>query len=60
MEGYVLDTTPKSIQIKAGEVQTLRFYNTPSGGLTIIKKDEETGERISGVQFEEMCIRDSP
>ena len=52
VEGYVLDTTPKSIQIKAGEVQTLRFYNTPSDGLTIIKKDEETGERISGVQFE--------
>ena len=52
VEGYVLDSTPKSIQIKAGEVQTLRFYNTPSGGLTIIKKDEETGERISGVQFE--------
>ena len=52
VEGYVLDTTPKSIQIKAGEVQTLRFYNTPSGGLTIIKKDEETGERISAVQFE--------
>ena len=51
-EGYVLDTTPKSIQIKAGEVQTLRFYNTPSGGLTIIKKDEETGERIKGVEFE--------
>ena len=27
LEGYVLDTTPKSIQIKAGEAQTLRFYN---------------------------------
>jgi len=52
VDGYVLDSTPKSIQIKTGEVQTLRFYNTPSGGLTIIKKDEETGERISGVQFE--------
>ena len=52
VDGYVLDSTPKSIQIKTGEVQTLHFYNTPSGGLTIIKKDEETGERISGVQFE--------
>ena len=52
VDGYVLDSTPKSIQIKAGEVQTLRFYNTPSGGLTLIKKDEETGECISGVQFE--------
>ena len=27
LEGYVLDTTPKSIKIKTGEVQTLRFYN---------------------------------
>ena len=25
LEGYVLDGTPKSIEIKAGEVQTLRF-----------------------------------
>ena len=27
LEGYVLDGQPKSILIKAGEVQTLRFYN---------------------------------
>ena len=52
LDGYVLDSTPQSIEIKSGEVQTLNFYNTPIGGLTIIKKDEETGERISGVQFE--------
>ncbi|NBI11745.1 hypothetical protein D1641_17405, partial [Colidextribacter sp. OB.20] len=26
LEGYVLDTTPKSIKIKVGEAQTLRFY----------------------------------
>ncbi|MEH2941019.1 collagen binding domain-containing protein [Lawsonibacter sp. JLR.KK007] len=52
LDGYILDSTPQSIEIKSGEVQTLSFYNTPAGGLTIIKKDEETGERISGVQFE--------
>ncbi len=52
LDGYILDSTPQSIEIKSGEVQTLNFYNTPVGGLTIIKKDEETGERISGVQFE--------
>ena len=52
MEGFVLDSSPKSILIKAGEVQTLRFYNIRAGGLTVIKKDEKTGERIPGVQFE--------
>ena len=52
VDGFVLDSSPKSILIKAGEVQTLRFYNVRAGGLTIIKKDEKTGERIPGVQFE--------
>ena len=52
VDGFVLDSSPKSILIKAGEVQTLRFYNVRAGGLTVIKKDEKTGERIPGVQFE--------
>lgn len=52
VEGFVLDSSPKSILIKAGEVQTLRFYNVRAGGLTVIKKDEKTGKRIPGVQFE--------
>ena len=52
VEGFVLDGAPKSILIKAGEVQTLRFYNVRAGGLTVIKKDEKTRERIPGVQFE--------
>lgn len=52
VDGFVLDDAPKSILIKAGEVQTLRFYNVRAGGLTVIKKDEKTGERIPGVQFE--------
>ena len=52
VEGFVLDGAAKSILIKAGEVQTLRFYNVRAGGLTVIKKDEKTGERIPGVQFE--------
>ena len=52
VDGFVLDSSPKSILIKAGEVQTLRFYNVRAGGLTVIKKDEKTGARIPGVQFE--------
>ena len=52
VDGFVLDSSPKSILIKAGEVQTLRFYNVRAGGLTVIKKDEKTRARIPGVQFE--------
>ena len=52
VDGFVLDSSPKSILIKAGEVQTLTFYNTPEGGLQIIKSDADTGKRLSGVVFE--------
>lgn len=51
-EGFVLDTTPKSIQIKKGEVQTLRFYNQKQGGLVIVKKDSVTGKLLPGVEFQ--------
>ena len=40
LDGYVLDSTPQSIEIKSGEVQTLTFYNTPVGGLELIKVSE--------------------
>lgn len=52
LEGYVLDTTPKSIKIKAGEVQTLRFYNEAKGTLVIRKLDSVTHEPLTGVEFE--------
>ena len=52
LEGYVLDTTPKSIAIKAGEVQTLRFYNEAEGTLVIRKLDSMTKKPLAGVEFE--------
>ena len=52
LEGYVLDTTPKSIEIKAGEVQTLRFYNEAKGTIVIRKLDSVTKEPLAGVEFE--------
>ena len=52
LEGYVLDGAPKSIEIKAGEVQTLRFYNQAKGTLVIRKLDSVTKEPLSGVEFE--------
>ena len=52
LDGYVLDTTPKSIEIRAGEVQTLRFYNEQKGCLVIRKLDKETLKPLAGVEFE--------
>jgi len=53
VDGYVLDSTPQSIEIKAGEGQTLTFYNAPVGGLELIKVSEsDQSQRISGVTFE--------
>ena len=52
VEGYVLDSAPKSIEITAGEVQTLRFYNQQAGTLVIRKLDSQTLEPLAGVEFE--------
>ena len=60
LDGYVLDTSPKSIKIKAGEAQTLRFYNTPVGGVEIIKvNSSKTSERIPDTTFEIRRVDDA-
>lgn len=60
LEGYVLDTAPESIKIKAGEAQTLRFYNTPVGGVEIIKVNaSKTSERIPDTTFEIRRVDDA-
>ena len=51
-DGVVLDSTPKSIEIKGGEGgQTLRFVNQKTGYLVIKKLDKLTSEPLSGVEF---------
>ena len=52
--GYVIDeeTRSQTVVVNANDLQTLTFYNRPSGGLQIIKSDEDSGARISGVKFE--------
>lgn len=52
VEGFVLDTTPKSILIKEGEVQTLRFYNKAKGTLVVLKLDKKDNSPLEGVEFE--------
>ena len=51
-EGVILDTLPKSIQIKAGEGQTLRFVNKKAGTLVIRKLDKITKAPLAGAEFE--------
>jgi len=53
LDGYVLDSTPQSIEIKSGEVQMLTFYNAPVGGLELIKVSEsDKTKRIPDTTFE--------
>ena len=52
-DGVVLDSSPKSILIKAGEQsQTLRVVNKAQGTIVIRKLDSVTKEPLAGVEFE--------
>ena len=53
-DGYLLDPNSRTqtVTVNPEDTQTLTFYNTPVGGLQIIKSDESSGKRISGVKFE--------
>ena len=52
--GYTIDENSRTqtVAVNPNDTQTLYFYNTPAGGLQIIKSDEDTGERIGNVKFE--------
>ena len=53
VEGFVLDGTPKSVQIKAGQgAPELTFWNKRAGELIIRKLDKATGKPLAGVEFE--------
>ena len=52
--GYTIaeNSRTQTVVVNPNDTQTLYFYNTPAGGLQIIKSDESSGKRISGVRFE--------
>ena len=49
--GYILDSTPQTIKIQSGEAQSLVFYNSPKGSLSVIKRDSLTDAPLSGAEF---------
>ena len=50
-DGYVLDDTPQTARIQAGQTVTLEFRNQPKGSLIIHKLDSVTKKPLEGVQF---------
>ena len=52
--GYIIDENSRTqtVVVNPNDTQTLYFYNTPAGGVQIIKSDKDSGKRISGVKFE--------
>ena len=50
-DGYILDETPKTIEVKKSVPTVVTFTNKPLSGIKIIKTDSETGEPLEGVTF---------
>lgn len=49
--GYLLDDSPKTIEIKDHQTYVLEFFNQPLGSLVIHKLDSVTKAPLEGVQF---------
>ncbi|MBE5077256.1 SpaA isopeptide-forming pilin-related protein [Anaerotignum lactatifermentans] len=50
-EGYILDETPKTVEVKTSVPTVVTFENKPLSGIKIVKTDSETGEPLEGVSF---------
>lgn len=50
-EGYILDETPKTVEVKTNVPTVVTFENKPLSGIKIVKTDSETGEPLEGVSF---------
>ena len=51
LDGYILNSTPQTVVVNAGDTQTLTFTNQPYGGLLIKKMDSVTKEPLADVVF---------
>ena len=50
-EGFLLDDTPQTAQIQAGQTVTLEFRNQPNGNLIVHKLSSTDKKPLEGVQF---------
>ena len=51
LDGYILNSTPQTVVVNAGDTQTLTFTNQPYGGLLIKKMDSVTKKPLADVVF---------
>ncbi len=51
-DGYLMDAPSQTVKIEKNDTQTLTFYDTPLGGLTIVKVDSASGKRLEGAKIE--------
>lgn len=50
-DGYAIDETPKTIEVRAGQTYELTFTNTRRSSLTIRKIDEDTRQPLKNAVF---------
>ena len=50
-DGFVLNGTPRDIEIQSSDVHELTFWNQRQGSLTVRKLDSATREPLSGAEF---------
>ena len=50
-DGYLLDDTPQTVQVKEGQTVTVEFRNQPQGNLIIHKLSSKDKTPLEGVQF---------
>lgn len=50
-DGYVIDETPKTVEIRAGQTYEVTFTNTKKSGFTIKKIDEDTRQPLKNAIF---------
>ncbi len=50
-EGYLLDETPKNVEVKTDKPTVITFTNKKLTALQIKKVDEQSGEPLSGAKF---------
>ena len=51
-DGYILDATPQTIELRAGQTARLEFRNTARPGLQLIKLCSETARPVEGAIFD--------
>ena len=50
-DGYILDSTPRTVEIEGGKLNVVEVYNTPYSDLRLVKIDAETRQVLEGAVF---------